>query len=53
MPNLNIPVDEDLLRAIRVKAASEDMTRRDLVVECLENALLTEREKTEHNRSQS
>lgn len=53
MPNLNIPVDEELLRAIRVRAASEDKSRRDLIVEYLENALLTEHEKPEHDRSQS
>jgi len=41
MPNLNIAIDEDLLRAIRVKAASEDMSRRDWVLKRLEDALLS------------
>ena len=53
MPNLNIEIDQDLLRAIRVKAASEDMTRRDWIVERLENAVTEEPNKDQIERSQS
>jgi len=42
MPNLNIPVGEELMRAIRVKAAAENLTRRDWVVKRLVVALISE-----------
>jgi plasmid stability protein len=42
MPNLNIPVSDELLRAIRVKAAAEDLSRRDWVKKQLRDALLAE-----------
>ena len=42
MPNLNIPVNQDLLRAIRVKAASEDKSRREWILERLEDAVMVD-----------
>ena len=42
MPNLNIPVDEQLLRAIRVRAAAEDVSRRDWIVRRLIDAVIGE-----------
>jgi len=42
MPNLNIPVDEQLLKAIRVRAAAEDLSRRDWVVRRLIAAVIGE-----------
>jgi predicted transcriptional regulator len=35
MPNLNIRLDDELMRRIRVKAALSDKTRRDWVIDSL------------------
>lgn len=45
MPNINIAIDEGLLRRIRVKAAAEDMTRRALILQGLERAVMDYPEK--------
>jgi hypothetical protein len=33
MPNLNIEIDAELLREIRIKAAQSDLTRREWVLQ--------------------
>jgi hypothetical protein len=35
MPNLNIPIDDELMREIRVRAAQSNMTRRGWLIKSL------------------
>ena len=39
MPNLNIEIASELMRGIRIKAATEDKTRKDWLIEILEQAV--------------
>jgi hypothetical protein len=39
MPNLNIPIPDELMRGIRVRAAESDKTRREWLIENLQQAV--------------